>query len=47
MKTLLWVILGGIVAALWLCLKWWQAKQIYTRDLSDGGIQKLFDDNSK
>ena len=47
MKILLTAISVGIVAALWLWLKYWQAKQLYTRDLGEGGIQKLFDIGSK
>ena len=35
------IILIAVVAALWLWLKWWQVRELYTRDLSDGGIQKL------
>jgi hypothetical protein len=47
MKAILSILSACAVAALWLWLKYWQAKKVYTRDLGDGGIQKLFDKNSK
>ena len=46
-KEALSIVVGLLVAGLWVWLKWWQAKKLYTRDLGDGGIQKLFDKNSK
>jgi hypothetical protein len=46
MKTFLSAVLVALVAALWLWGKWHQAKT-YTRDLGDGGVQKLFDEESK
>jgi hypothetical protein len=47
MKQVLSVVIGIAVAVVWIGLKWWQAKKLYTKDLGDGGVQKLFDKNSK
>ena len=47
MKTFLVTAALGIVLVLWLCLKYWQAKNLYTRDLGDGGVQKLLDESKK
>jgi hypothetical protein len=47
MKAILSAISVAVVAALWLWGKCHQAKAA-TRDLGDGGVQKLFDEeNSK
>ena len=46
--TLLLKILGGaVISALFLWVKYSQAKSIYSKDLGDGRIQKLFDEESK
>jgi hypothetical protein len=37
----------GRIAGFWLLLKYWQAKKLYTRDLSDGGIEEPFKDKLK
>jgi hypothetical protein len=47
MKQVLSVVIGTTVAVVWIALKWWQAKKLYTKDLGDGGVQKLFARNSK
>ena len=47
MRTFLSIFAAVIVAAVWMCLKYWQAKAAYSKDLGDGGVQKLFDKNSK
>ncbi len=47
MKALLIALVGIGVAVVWLCLKYGQAKSAYSKDLGDGGLQKLFDKDSK
>jgi len=47
MKTLLSTLLFCLVAALWIWLKYWQAKKVHTKDLGDGGVQKLFPDKKE
>jgi len=47
MKVILSVLSACAVAALWLWLKYWQAKKLYTRDLGDGGVQTLFKKDAK
>jgi hypothetical protein len=47
-KQLLGIVIVGVaVGVVWIVLKWWQAKKLHTRDLGDGGIQKLFDKTIK
>jgi hypothetical protein len=47
MKEALSIIASLLVGGLFVWLKWWQAKKLYTRDLGDGGVQKLLDKDSK
>jgi hypothetical protein len=47
MKTILDALLACVVVGAWLWLKYRQAKHVHTRDLGDGSVQKLFDDDSK
>jgi hypothetical protein len=46
MKTLLSAIGGVLVAFLLIWAKYRQMKS-YTKDLGDGGIQKIFDNDSR
>jgi hypothetical protein len=47
MRFLLSAILIGRIAGFWLLLEYWQAKKLYTRDLSNGGIEEPFRDKLK
>jgi len=47
MRFLLSAILIGLIAGCWLLLKYWQAKKLYARDLSNGGIDEPFKDKLK
>jgi hypothetical protein len=47
MRMLLKILVGVAIVALWVWLKYSQTKSAYARDLGNGGIQKLFDDDSK
>jgi hypothetical protein len=45
MRTILSAVSGIIVFVLCLCLKYWLAKHLYSRDLGDRGIKKLFNED--
>jgi hypothetical protein len=46
-REVLGIILCVAVAAIWIWLQWAKAKLGYSKDLGDGGIQTLFDKDSK